>query len=92
MFLGLNWMQARAGKARAAIVFEVPTGPETLAGARPATRDGAWQGSGGDVGTGRDVILSRLYERQFRRRAANRKSAIQGVAGELSTRLSGDKR
>jgi hypothetical protein len=92
MFLGFNWTKAGAGKAHAAVVFEVPPGPGTLAGAQPAAGNGTWQGSGGEVGTGRDVILSRLYERQFRRRAANRKSAIQGVARELSTMLAGDKR
>jgi hypothetical protein len=92
MFFGFNRMHAHAGQAHDAIVFEVLAGPDTLAGARPTTGEGAWQGSGRDVGTGRDVILSRLCERQFRRRAANRKSAIQGVARKLSTMLSGDKR
>jgi hypothetical protein len=40
-----------------------------------------------------DVILSRLCERQYRRRAANRESAIQGVVcGTFVEEFSGDKR
>jgi hypothetical protein len=92
MVLAFNRTSAVAGKAHAAIVFEVRAGPATLAVTQPAAVAAAWRDARGAVGTVRDVILSRLYERQFRRRAANRKSAIQGVARKLSNMLSGDKR
>ncbi|WP_397406707.1 hypothetical protein [Polaromonas sp.] len=91
MFLEFNRTAAIAGKAHAAIVFEVRAGLATLAVTQPAAVAVVWRDAGRQVGTGRDVILSRLCERQFRRRAANRKSAIQGVAREL-VMLSGDKR